>query len=89
MKKFLSVLLSCIMIIVSVSGAIPAFALETALESSGACGENARYMFNADTGKLVISGTGNVDTDIFQSNEQIKSVVMENGITGLPSIWME
>ncbi len=83
MKKILSVLLSCIMIIVSVSGAIPAFALETALESSGACGENASYTFNADTGKLVISGTGNVDTDIFQSNEQIKSVVMENGITGL------
>ena len=57
---------------------------------SGSCGENCTYSFDSATGILTISGTGDM-TGYTESNElpwasyntDIKSVVIENGITSI------
>ncbi len=57
---------------------------------SGTCGNNAAWKFNTETGLLTISGTGKM-TDYagsyatpWQSYRlQIKTIVVENGITGI------
>ena len=61
-----------------------------ALSSSGKCGMNATYKFNKSTGKLTISGKGEMDSNFadgsssrFEKNSSIKSVVIENGITAV------
>ena len=65
----------------------------SALAETGECGDNATWRFNAETGELVISGTGELvceycideelgDTwSIFRENDQIRSLVIEEGIT--------
>ncbi len=47
---------------------------------SGSCGKSASWTLD-DSGKLVISGTG--DTDGCWTTDRIRSVVIENGITSL------
>ncbi|MGN0606554.1 MAG: leucine-rich repeat protein [Oscillospiraceae bacterium] len=60
--------------------------------TTGECGENAVYSFDSETGVLTISGTGdmyeysNVKSDEpspFLKNENIKKVIIEDGITGI------
>lgn len=53
---------------------------------SGSCGENAEYTFDAKSGLLTISGTGEMsdylsESSPFSKNEKIKKVVINNGIT--------
>ncbi len=51
---------------------------------SGTFGETASWTLDAD-GKLIISGEGNITTDIFRIKTSIKSVELENGITSIGS----
>lgn len=56
------------------------------LSSSGSCGSNATYRWNSSTGELVISGSGSIEfsdffSQPFRHNTQIKSVVINEGIT--------
>ena len=75
----LAILLAC----------LPQFTLSaSAAETSGECGDNARWNFDASTGTLTISGTGYVRTGMRQWSphmEQIKSVVVKPGITEISS----
>ena len=58
---------------------------------SGSCGENCTYSFDSATGILTISGTGDMTGYTTESDElpwasyntDIKSVVIENGITSI------
>ena len=85
MKKIISLMLSVSMLICLFSVAdFSAYALN----SSGKCGMNATYKFNKSTGKLTISGKGEMNNNFadgsssrFEKNSSIKSVVIENGIT--------
>ena len=57
-----------------------------ALESSGKCGENVTYTYDASTGELVISGTGPMpDYDSPFDDSDIKSVIIGEGITSIGS----
>lgn len=50
--------------------------------TSGYCGTNCTWTFNPTTGLLTISGTGAMgDTPLFDECTNIKTVVIENGIT--------
>lgn len=58
------------------------------IATSGQCGENAYYTLN-DDGTLTITGTGAIydyknDVSPFRDNLDIKSVVVEEGITYIP-----
>ncbi|MCR4759551.1 MAG: leucine-rich repeat domain-containing protein, partial [Oscillospiraceae bacterium] len=51
-------------------------------EAMGKCGEHAYWFFDSDTGKLTISGTGNMDSVGWADHRgEISSVVIERGIT--------
>lgn len=54
-------------------------------KESGKCGENATFTFDYDTGELVISGTGAVETAywFFGDYENILTVTIEDGITSI------
>lgn len=61
------------------------------LAESGSCGDNVTYTFDSSTGLLTISGTGAM-TDYssssnspFYSNDEIKSIVIEKGVTSIGS----
>ena len=57
--------------------------------ASGSCGSNVSWLFNAETGELIISGTGSMadysaETAPWKDyNDKITSVVVEEGITAL------
>lgn len=55
---------------------------EQAIEESYKCGDDASYTINAD-GVLTISGTGAIDDLSFYEDYNIKSVVIEEGITSV------
>ena len=54
-------------------------------EPSGTCGDGVTYTFNSETGALVISktgeGTGRMSTNPFYEHDDIKSVIIEEGVT--------
>lgn len=61
---------------------------------SGDCGENVTYSFNLSTGALTLSGTGDTYEYNFDNNslsswneylEEIKTVVIEDGVTNIGS----
>lgn len=52
----------------------------TETEETGMCGLNSRYTLNRQTGELVISGTGSAMAEPFRGRDDIKSVIIENGI---------
>lgn len=82
MKKVLSITLSILMMISTAS--VAPFAAH-ALDASGTCGENVTYTFDESTGELVISGTGEMyETSPFSNNTNIKTVVINEGVTSLP-----
>ena len=63
---------------------LPTAAAAETLE--GKCGENAEFSFHAETGTLVISGTGAVtlqDTAIYDQRASIKSIEIINGVTSI------
>ena len=57
--------------------------------ASGSCGSNVSWLFNAETGELIISGTGSMadysaETAPWKDyNDKITNVVVEEGITAL------
>ena len=57
----------------------------SALDATGQCGDNVYWSFNENTGELVISGNGSMYDYGYSSspfyNSNIKSVVVEDGIT--------
>ncbi|MBR1532118.1 MAG: leucine-rich repeat protein, partial [Eubacterium sp.] len=92
-KKSLSVILSLLMIISTLT-ALPFTA--HALDESGQCGENVTWSFNSSTGKLTISGTGDMydyvwnyddgwaDSPFYQ-NYVITNIVINSGVTSIGS----
>lgn len=67
----------------------------TYYKNSGKCGDNVNYEFDAETGTLVISGTGEMyeyesyywgtesNAPFFNYVTSIKKIIIENGVTGL------
>ena len=88
MKKIISLLLSLAMLLTITSGLnLTAYAdVQT-----GSCGNNVTYSLDTSTGVLTISGTGDMadytlDNDSpFFDNSNIKSVIIENGVTSIGS----
>lgn len=91
MKKAVSLLIS-VLLVLSVVSSVPFGA--GALEADGACGDSLNWNFDASTGTLTLSGSG----DMYNYNDdaspapwinayrtQIKSVVCENGVTSIGS----
>ena len=55
---------------------------KTLTDTGGYCGTNCTFTFDTTTGLLTISGTGAMgDTPLFDECTNIKTVVIENGIT--------
>lgn len=94
-KKLLIVSLAVLMLLTSVPltgfvGLDIGFTAEAALATSGKCGDNATWKYDAKTKTLTVSGAGKMwdyglhvppymaDTDIV-----IEKVIIENGITGI------
>ncbi len=84
MKKILFLFSTAIMLIL--------FAFSSsALEKTGQCGENVYWEFDEATERLVISGEGDMwDYDYwnytqapFYSNNEIKTVIIKDGVTGI------
>ena len=87
MKKIFSLILSLVMLLSITSGLnLTAYAdVQT-----GKCGDNVRYSLDTSTGVLTISGTGDMTGYLdgqspFYSDDNVKSVVIENGITSIGS----
>ena len=81
MKRILSLLL----VLVLLCGLLTTVAFaETA--TSGTCGDNLTWVLDSD-GTLTISGTGNMYAEPYWNgyNDQIKSVVVEEGVTSIGS----
>ena len=86
LKRILSLLAAAAMTVTAVTGAMSVSA-ET---DSGECGEDARWSFDASTGVLTISGTGDMYTNYtydkwgyYQYKDEITEVVIEQGITSI------
>ncbi len=91
-NKFISMILVLIMAI----SLIPTSVITaSAIEFSGACGENLTWNFDDSTGKMIISGTGAMD-DYYDGSvmlsrpwdsqiNAIKNVVIDNGVTSVGS----
>ena len=86
LKKILSILLSITMLLspFTITG-FYAYADEL---TTGSCGDNVTYSFDASTGTLTLSGTGPMTgytygNSPFYENTSIKKVVVENGVTTL------
>ncbi len=82
MKKTVCVLLSLVMLI-SVTAGLDFSAYADTLYSSGWCGDNAKYTFDSATGTLTVSGTGEIDFDVFTENSSIKKLIVKKGIDGI------
>ena len=80
MKKVISLLLVLVMLCSSFAGLqITSHAAD--LPSSGSCGENVTYTFDSATGLLTISGSGAMRASAFKDYADIKTVVINNGVT--------
>ena len=85
LRKILCVALVLLLLVASVP-AVPVADLgfgitASALNATGKCGENATYTFDSATGELVISGTGALEYRAFDENQEIKNVIIGDGIT--------
>ena len=84
MKKTLSIILALTMLLCTLSClSFSAFANDEDLKASGKCGKSATYTFDANSGELVISGKGYLDTNAFMCSTKIKKVKVKNGITSV------
>ena len=88
MKKIISLFISLVMLLSITAGLNLTVNAETL---TGKCGVNVTYSFDTSTGVLTISGTGDMadyslDNDSpFCDNSNIKSVIIENGVTSIGS----
>ena len=86
MKKVISLFLSLTMLLSIVS--VVDFSAYAAVET-GKCGDNVNYSLDTSTGKLTISGTGNMNYYLysyqspFYENSNIKSIIIEKGVTSI------
>ena len=85
MKKIFSLILSLAMLL-SIVWVVDFSAYADV--QTGKCGNNVTYSFDTETGVLTISGTGDMTNYLygqspFYSNDNVKSVVIENGITSI------
>ncbi len=60
-------------------GSVRAYA---AVVDSGECGLNATYTLDSD-GTLTISGSGKINDQVFEDNNNIKKVIINDGITSI------
>ena len=51
-------------------------------ETSGTCGDNVTWTLDQN-GTLTISGAGDMENSAFYNNNNIKSVIIENGVPSL------
>ncbi len=87
MKKIISLFISLVMLLSITAGLNLTVNAETL---TGKCGVNVTYSFDTSTGVLTISGTGKMTdysgTDSpFYQNTNIKSVIIESGVTSIGS----
>ena len=72
---------------------LPCLMGEASAATSGKCGKNATWKFDASTGTLTISGSGEImdiskyDISEFESRKQVRTLVIEEGITTIDG-WM-
>ena len=96
MKKKVKQILSALLVAVMLVGFAPVGELtgldldrlgfstkSSALEASGQCGENVYYTFDESTGLLTVSGEGEMRVRCFDGNSEIKTVVVEDGVTSI------
>ena len=96
-KKALTTILCIIIVLTATPLAGPVglpvlnlFGAKAEATTSGSCGENLTYMFDADTGKLTISGKGEMrvwissdDVPWYNIRMYIKEVVISNDVTSI------
>ena len=86
MKKIISLLMSLTMLL-SIVSVVDLSAYADTL-TTGKCGDNVAYSFDAETGVLTISGMGKM-TDYYYNGSPfyggfyIKSIIIENGVTSI------
>ena len=85
MKKVISLFLSLAMLLSVVS--VVDFSAFASVKT-GSCGNNVTYSLDTSTGVLTISGTGAMNdysstNSPFKYNSDVKSVIIENGITSI------
>ena len=86
MKKVISILLVIIMLCSSFTGLL--ITSHASLSTIGKCGDNIEYRFYADSGVLLISGTGEMYTGLryyspFRDNNQIKTIFIRDGVESI------
>ena len=81
MKKVLSIVLSiCMLMSITTGLDFSAYALA----SSGYCGPDVKYSFNASTGALTLSGTGPMTNNTeFRESSSIKTLIVNFGVTSI------
>ena len=67
------------------------FEPEPSNKQTGSCGDNVIYSLDTETGVLTISGTGKMkdysgEDSPFYQNSNIKSVIIENGVTSIGNL---
>ena len=80
MKKVISLFLSLTMLLSIVS--VVDFSAYADVQR-GSCGDNVTYSLDTETGVLTISGTGDMYYGPFYENTNIKSVIIESGVTSI------
>ncbi len=80
MKKVISLFLSLAMLLSIVS--VVDFSAYADVQR-GSCGDNVTYSLDTETGVLTISGTGDMYYGPFYENTNIKSVIIESGVTSI------
>ena len=88
MKKIISLLLSLTMLLSIVS--VVDFSAYADTLTTGKCGKNVTYSFDAETGVLTISGEGDMENYNYENNpfykkSNIKTVIIKNGVTSIGS----
>ena len=86
MKKIISLLLSLTMLLSIVS--VVDFSAYADTLTTGKCGKNVTYSFDAETGALTISGEGDMENYNYENNpfykkSSIKTVIIKNGVTSI------
>ena len=65
---------------------VPALAADGQSPTTGSCGDNATWSYDAESKTLTISGTGEFEPITEKTAKQAQNVVIEDGITAVPSM---
>ena len=65
---------------------VPALAADGQSPTTGSCGDNATWSYDAESETLTISGTGEFEPITEKTAKQAQNVVIEDGITAVPSM---